>query len=413
MPATQTFPPGKASEVVASFDLRHLPADFYDNPFPYYHALRELDPVHRMPDGSIFITRHADLMAVYKDTTTFSSDKKKEFKPKLGDSPLYEHHTTSLVFSDPPSHTRVRRLMAGALTPRHIAAMEAGLETLVATLLDKLDAKGDVDLIEDYAGAIPVEIIGNLLGVPVDEREPLREWSLAVLGALEPVLTPAMAERGNRSIEQMEAYLNVLIENRRKNPGNPDTDMLTRLIEGENGEKLQPKELMHNCIFLLNAGHETTTNLIGNGLVALHEWPEEKAKLIANPELIKTAVDEFLRMESSNQLGNRLATCDTQIGGVPVAEGTFVTLCIGGANRDPAQFPDPDRLDIARSPNRHLAFGSGIHQCVGMALGKLEGKVAIGRFLERFPNYTLLPGVQRGGRARFRGFLHAPARVKP
>ena len=170
---------------------------------------------------------------------------------------------------------------------------------------------------------------------------------------------------------------------------------------------------MHNCIFLLNAGHETTTNLIGNGLVALQEWPEQKARLIAEPELIKTAVEEFLRMESSNQLGNRLATRDTEIGGVKIPAQSFVTLGIGAANRDPEHFPDPDTLDIGRAPNRHLAFGSGIHQCVGMALGRLEGRVAIGRFLERFPDYSLLPGVQRGGRARFRGFLHAPARLHP
>ncbi|MCF8178563.1 MAG: cytochrome P450 [Sulfuritalea sp.] len=350
---------------------------------------------------------------MYKDTATFSSDKKKEFKPKLGDSPIYEHHTTSLVFSDPPAHTRVRRLMAAALTPRHIAAMEAGLEALIGGLLDKMEAKGEVDLVDDYAGAIPVEIIGNLLGVPQGQRESLREWSLLVLGALEPVLTPEQLDRASRAIVEMEHYLGKVIDDRRRNPGDPDTDMLSRLIAGENGEQLEPKELMHNCIFLLNAGHETTTNLIGNGLVALQEWPEQKARLIAEPELIKTAVDEFLRMESSNQLGNRLATCDTEIGGVKIPAQSFVTLGIGAANRDPAQFAEPDRMDITRSPNRHLAFGSGIHQCVGMALGRLEGRVAIGRFLERFPNYTLLPGVQRGGRARFRGFLHAPARIKP
>ncbi len=407
------FSPEEARKVIAGFDLRKLPADFYDNPYPYYHALRDLDPVHRMPDGSFFLSRYQDLLAVYKDTATFSSDKKTEFKPKLGDSPIYEHHTTSLVFSDPPAHTRVRRLMAAALTPRHIAAMEAGLEALVDSLLDKLEAKGDVDLVEDYAGAIPVEIIGNLLGVPHGQRESLREWSLLVLGALEPVLTPAQLERASRAIVEMEHYLGKVIDDRRRNPGDPDTDMLSRLIAGENGEQLEPKELMHNCIFLLNAGHETTTNLIGNGLVALQAWPEQKARLIAEPELIKTAVEEFLRMESSNQLGNRLATCDTEIGGVRIPAQSFVTLGIGAANRDPEHFAEPDRMDITRSPNRHLAFGSGIHQCVGLALGRLEGRVAIGRFLERFPNYTLLPGVQRGGRARFRGFLHAPASIRP
>jgi cytochrome P450 len=221
MPATQTFPPDKAREVVASFDLRHLPADFYDNPFPYYHALRELDPVHWMPDGSVFLTRYQDLMAVYKDTTTFSSDKKKAFLPIMGDTPIYEHHTTSLVFSDPPAHTRVRRLMQGALTPRHIGAMEAGLEILVDRLLDKLAAKGEVDLVDDYAGAIPVEIIGNLLGVPHDERGPLRDWSLIVLGALEPVLSQEQIDGASHAILAMEDYLERLIAERTAHPRRP------------------------------------------------------------------------------------------------------------------------------------------------------------------------------------------------
>ena len=413
------FAPQQAFDalVIEQFDLTRLPADFYENPFPYYHALRRHRPIHRMPNGAYFLTRFQDLITVYKDTATFSSDKKKEFGPKLGDSPLYEHHTSSLVFSDPPAHTRVRRLMAGALTPRHIAAMEPGLETLVARLLDGLAARMEagetVDLIDDYAGAIPVEIIGNLLGIPHDGREPLREWSLAVLGALEPLLSPEVFDRGNRAVVQMAAYLDGLIDERRKNPGDPEVDMLSRLIQGESdGERLAPKELMHNCIFLLNAGHETTTNLIGNALVALTEWPEQRALLLQNPELIKGAIDEVLRMESSNQLGNRITTRDVELGGVTMPAETQITLCIAAANRDPAQFPDPDRMDIRRTPNRHLAFGSGIHQCVGMTLGRLEGKIAVGRFLDRFPGYCLAEGVQRGGRARFRGFLHAPVRLK-
>ena len=187
--------------------------------------------------------------------------------------------------------------------------------------------------------------------------------------------------------------------------------MLTRLIQGEDGgERLSERELLHNIIFILNAGHETTTNLIGNGLFALLEWPEEKARLIAKPALIRTAVEEFLRFESSNQLGNRADDCDAvEIGGVAMPAGTFITIGIGAANRDPAEFADPDRLDVAREPNRHLAFGSGPHVCVGLNVARLEGRIAIGRFLARFPNYALAGEPVRGGRARFRGFLSLPA----
>ena len=192
-----------------------------------------------MPNGSYFLTRYDDLVTAYKNTKVFSSDKKKEFAPKYGNSPLYEHHTTSLVFNDPPAHTRVRRLIMGALSPRAIAAMEPDLIRLVDRLLDGLAAKSKVDLIEDFAAAIPIEVIGNLLDVPHDEREPLRDWSLAILGALEPVISPEVFARGNKAVTDFLAYLEILVERRRAKPGNPERDVLTRLIQGEdNGERL-------------------------------------------------------------------------------------------------------------------------------------------------------------------------------
>ena len=409
----------QAGTLSEGFDLRHLSDAFYDDPYPTFRALREHQPIKRMPDGSILLTRYADVIAVYKDPKTFSSDKHEEFGPKYGPtSPLFEHHTTSLVFNDPPLHTRVRRLIAGALTPRHINAMEDGLVRLVDGLLDAMQARAErgetVDLIESFAAAIPVEIIGNLLGVPHGERGPLRDWSLAILGALEPALDAEQHARGNAAVRDMFAYLEGLVARRAAAPHDPETDVLTRLIQGEviatdgAAERLLAKELLHNCIFLLNAGHETTTNLIGNGLKCLLDAPAQKQRLMAEPELIKTAIEEFLRIESSNQLGNRITTGETRIGDVLLAPRTQVTLCIAAANRDPAQFPDPDALDIARTPNRHVAFGSGIHQCVGMGLGRLEGRVAIGRFLARFPDYRLSGPAQRSRRVRFRGHLALP-----
>ena len=405
-----------ARELAADFDIEKLTAEFYADPYPTYRALREHAPVKRMPNGSYFLARYDDLLTAYKNTRLFSSDKKKEFAPKYGASLLYEHHTTSLVFNDPPAHTRVRRLIMGALSPRAILGMEPDLIALVDRLLDNLAAKGEVDLIEDFAAAIPIEVIGNLLDVPEAERAPLRGWSLAILGALEPVIGAEAFARGNRAVKDFLSYLEILVERRRVKPGNPERDVLTRLIQGEhngedNGERLTEKELLHNCIFLLNAGHETTTNLIGNGLVALSAHPTEKTRLIENPALIKTAVEEILRFESSNQLGNRITTEPVELGGVTMAAGTSVTLCIGAANRDERQFNDPETLDIGRNPNRHLAFGTGAHQCAGMALARLEGAVAISRFLARFPAYALKGPPVRGGRARFRGFLSVPCVV--
>ena len=423
-PITPPMSAERAREIAATFDLRALPADFLANPYPVYALLRETEPVRRMPDGSYFVTRHADLMAVYRDAATFSSDKHVEFAPKYGtDSPLFEHHTTSLVFNDPPLHTRVRKLVMGALTRRAIADMEPGLITLVDSLLDRIEARGRSDLIEDFASAIPVEIIGNLLGVPHADRGPLRDWSLAILGALEPVPTPEQHAAGNRSVSEMLAYLRGLVAERRKAPGDPERDVLTRLIQGEaSGDKLSEVELLQNCIFLLNAGHETTTNLIGNGLILMQEFPAQQALLLADlraagsdeaakEQVLTLAVDECLRFESSNQLGNRRALSATRVGGLDLPAGALVTLCIGAANRDPAVYDEPETLNLRREGNKHLAFGFGIHQCAGLSLARLEGRIAIGRFLQRFPDLQLSAAPIRGGRARFRGFLHAPFTV--
>ena len=395
------------------FDLQRLSPAFHEDPYPTYRALQEHAPVHRLPNGQFLLTRYDDLNEVYRDTARFRSDKTVEFLPKFGHSPLYEHHTTSLVFNDPPLHGRVRRLIAGALTPRAIGALQPGLEALVERLLDAMGP--DADLIEEFAAAIPVEVIGNLLGVPVAEREPLRGWSLAILGALEPVLSPAVEAAGNAAVSGFLAYLEGLVARRRAAPGDPATDVLTRLISGEaggeaGGERLSAPELLHNCIFLLNAGHETTTNLIGNALVLLHDHPAERERVLAEPGLVRTAVEEVLRFESSNQLGNRTTAEAVTLGGVDLPAGAQLVLCIGAANRDPAQFPDPGRFDAGRTPNRHLAFAAGPHQCVGMSLARLEGTVAIAGFLRRFPRYALSGPAERGGRVRFRGYARVPCR---
>jgi cytochrome P450 len=437
MNITPPLSPDRVREIARTLDLRALPRDFLDNPYPVYALLREAEPFKRMPDGSYFLSRHADLVAVYRDAKVFSSDKLVEFGPKYnhapynqppfappgGMAPLFEHHTNSLVFNDPALHTRVRRLIMGALTRRAIEAMEPGMVALVDGLLDKIDAQGGGDLIEDFASAIPVEIIGNLLDVPHADREPLRGWSLAILGALEPTLTPEQEALGNRSVREFLAYLRELVAQRRQHPGDPEHDVLTRLIQGEKagetgGDALSEVELLQNCIFLLNAGHETTTNLIGNALISLQEWPEQRLRLLsdlqkapdeeAEEHLLALAVDEFLRFESSNQLGNRRALQATQVNGVELPAGALLTLCIGAANRDPAVYANPEQLDLRRTGNKHLAFGFGVHQCAGLSLARLEGRIAIGRFLRRFPRYRLQSDPERGGRARFRGFLSAP-----
>jgi cytochrome P450 len=313
-------------------DLQKLPDGFHENPFPHYDRLLAVAPVCPQPDGSVLLSRHADLERIYKDTGLFKSDKRAAFKPKFGeDSPLFEHHTTSLVFNDPPLHTHVRRIMSSALTPRAISRLEPGLIETVDTLLDALPQTPD--LIEDFAARIPIQIIGNLLDIPLADRAPLRNWSLAILGALEPVLTPAQRALGNQAVTEFKAYLQDLIAHRRKHPGDPETDVLTRLIAGDAGGQLSEIELIQNCIFILNAGHETTTNLIGNGLALLHDHPEAQARLRDNPALIDTCVEEVLRMASPNQFGNREASRDTDINGFSIPKGP---TCIFASARQTA-----------------------------------------------------------------------------
>ena len=401
----------RQTETARAFDLARLEPEFLDDPYPVYRLLRTCDPVHVCPDGSVFLTRYADVNAVYRDRR-FSSDKKQEFGSKFGESPLFLHHTTSLVFNDAPLHTRVRRLMMPAFTPRALRALEQPLTALVDRLLDRIADMETFDLIADFAAAIPVQVIGDLLQVPEGERGPLRDWSLAILGALEPTLSDDAFRRGNTAVTEFSRYLETLIDRRTGDRAAGPNDVLALLCAGRDDERLQAQVLVQNCIFLLNAGHETTTNLIGNGVAALMRYPDELERLRRDPELIESAVEEFLRFESSNQLGNRRASCDVEIGGTWFPEGTLVTLCIGAANRDPEVFADPDRLDITRAPNPHLAFGGGIHTCAGMSLARMEGRIAIARLVRRFRLLEPSGPFRRGGRARFRGFLSYPMRAR-
>ena len=393
---------------IRDFDLRRLPDAFYADPYPTLHALRAHSPMHRCPDGGLLLSRYADLNHVYRNPRLFSSDKQQQFRPLFGDSPLYEHHTNSLVFNDPPLHTQVRKALGDALSPRMVAAMGSALIVLVERLLDDMAARGKCDLMADFAAAIPIEVIGNLLAIERADRAPLQRWSNAILGALEFGSDPTRLTQGNQAVEEFVAFLQGLIAERRRAANHAD-DIVSRLIRWETAEfRLSEFQIYHQCIFLLNAGHETTTNLIGNGVLALLNHPHELARLRADMGLIDSTVEECLRYEAPVQLGNRTVTAATRIGAQDVEAGTVLTLAIGAANRDPAMFDSPDTFDISRSPNGHLAFGAGIHTCAGLALARLEARVAISRLVARFPKLELLGTPERGRRARFRVLLRLP-----
>ena len=398
---------------VDGFSLTSLPEDYYEDPYPYYHALREQDPVHRFADGSYFFTRHADLFRIYRDAKLFSSDKKKMFKPLFGDTLLYQHHTTSLVFNDPPLHTHVRKAIGDALSHKTLLAMEPGLRKFTATLLDRLEDQVEFDLMSDFATLIPVEVIGNLLRLPREDRGMLQRWAGAILGALEFDLPQEKLDYGNRCVREFLDYLADLVDDRRKNLSDDHDDILSRLLKWEaDGFVLSDKQLYHQCIFILNAGHETTTNLIGHSIYCLLTHPEQLQLLQRQPDLTGSAIEEMLRYEAPVQLGNRVTTEAVQFDDVSIAAGTTLTFSIGAANRDPAVYLEPDRLDITRNPRNHMAFAGGIHTCAGLNVARLEARIAVPALLNRFPGLSLAGAPVRDKRARFRGLLSLPMTIR-
>lgn len=385
------------------FVLARASAAFAVDPYPTYARLRDHDPLCRQPDGSVFLTRYEDVRMAITDAERFSSDKKVDFLPKFGTTPLYEHHTTSLVFNDPPYHTRVRRLLTPFFSVQAMRRMEASVAGMVDDLLDAAAEKGTIDVMSEFALAIPLNLVGDLLGVPRAEREPLRAWASVILGGLEPVRTPEELAAGNRAVLEFKDYLGALIAAKRARGAPADPDVLDVLIrDHDGGDGLTVDEIMHNCIFMLNAGHDTTTSLITNGFDLLLRFPDQKARLVADPSLLRSAIEEMLRYESPLQIGNRKALVDCELGGQKIAAGTFLHVCIAAADHDERQFPDPERFDIARNPNRHIAFGHGIHFCAGNAVARMEASLAFGKFLARFPRFERAGPTVRPPRWRFR-----------
>ncbi len=397
---------------LTSFDLNAIDKAFIDDPHPTLHALRAHDPIHHNADGSVYLTRHADVLKVYQSRDMLS-DKTEEFGKKFGQCPLHTHHTTSLIFNDPPYHTVVRKLIAEAFTPRKLAEMETLIEGIVDRLLDQVAEKGELDLIPDFGMILPTEIISFMLGIPEPYRTKLRGFSLAILGALDPVVPPARMESGNKAVTEFSEILGDLINHRRRNPdGALQGEVLDALIFGEHdGRQLTQEELVQNCIFLLNAGHETTTSMVGNAIGTLLDNPDQHRLLLDDPDLIVPAVEEFLRYQSPLQIGNRLAGEDIVLPSGTIPKGTYIHTSIGGANRDPAVFETPDQVDITRRPNKHLAFITGIHVCLGATLARVEGRIAIGRFVQRFPKLQANGPREIMPLARFRGFSSLPVRV--
>jgi cytochrome P450 len=363
--------------------------EFHADPYPFYHRLREREPVHQTPMGFWVLTRYDDVVLALRDPRFGRAG----FEPMLAAvyaEPGQEPSPPSMLFRDPPDHTRLRALVNRAFTPRVVEALRPRIQQIVDGVLDRVADSGKMEVIEDLAYPLPVRVICEMLGVPPGDHESIKQWSSDVARALDAIgllNDSEVAERGRIGRRHLGAYFKALLPERR---AHPREDLLSLLIAAEEqGDRLTESELLGTCVLLFIAGHETTVNLIGNGLLALLRNPAELERLRRDPGLVPTAIEELLRYDSPVQRTARITNTDVEIDGHAMPTGSMVIAAIGAANRDPAQFRDPDRLDVGRQDNRHVAFGFGIHYCLGAPLARLEGQIAIGTLLRRFPRLAL------------------------
>jgi cytochrome P450 len=364
--------------------------EFLADPYPTYHRLRAEDPVHQSPLGFWVLTRYDDVAAVLRDPRCVKEPLAALVAARFGVA-VPPGVGLSMLDRDPPDHTRLRSLVSKAFTPRVVDGLRPRVQQIVDRLISRAEAAGSMDLIEEFAYPIPVNVICEMLGVPVEDHDQFKGWSLDIARGLDSILLPPDSEvprRSGAARHAMADYFRRLIAERR---ASPRPDLLTALIAAEEaGEKLSEEELLATCILLLIAGHETTVNLIGNGTLALLRHPGELRRLRETPGLIVNAVEELLRYDGPVQRTARVPSTDITIGGRTIGKGEMVMPFIGAADRDPSQFPDPDRLDLARADNRHIAFGWGIHFCLGAPLARVEGQIAIDTLVRRLPELELV-----------------------
>jgi cytochrome P450 len=373
-------------------EFNPLDPDFIADPYPFYRQLRETAPVYKTPSGFWLITRYDDVHFSLRDKR-FGKDFVGNMRRRYGESagmnePAIKNLSRTMLVLDPPDHTRLRGLVNKAFTARRVADMRPRIRALVDKQLDRVIDKGEMDVMRDLAHRLPVIVICDMLGVPEEHREPFLAASTVNGRIIDPVpMTREELDQVNRATEFGNLYFAQLCELRRREPKD---DLTTDLVRAEEaGDKLTSEELVANIGLLFGAGHETTTNLIGNGLLALHRNPDQWQRLKADPSLMPNAVEELLRYDSSVQLTGRVTNAEVEIGGVALGAGESLIALLGAANRDPAQYPDPDRLDVGRPNIRPMSFGGGIHHCLGAQLARLEAELVFAALIERIPNIEL------------------------
>lgn len=388
--------PGKTKKTGAAEAFKFNPflPEVHADPYPTYHRLRSLEPIHRSFLGAWILTRYADVKAVLRDPR-FSVDKlaghlkdKSSYLKQQRDLNTVALFTSKwLIFLEPPDHTRLRKLVSKAFSPGVVERLRPYIQDIVDELIDKVQDKRGMDIISDLASPLPVTVIAKMLGVPAEDRSALHQWSNDLSRILDPLLPLETYEHLNQVVVEFTEYFRGLFAERRKSP---KEDLISALIAArEQGDKLSEDELLSTCMLLFFAGEETTVDTIGNGMLALLRHPDQMEKLKREPAIIQSAVEELLRYDSPVQHTQRIATENVEIGGKTIEAGDKVVVCLGAANRDPAQFSDPDRLDLTRRENCHLAFADGIHSCLGAALARLNSQIAINTLVQRLPDIKL------------------------
>ena len=391
-------------------------AEFEQNPYPVYHELRERDPVYWSDLwGCWVLTRYDDVVSTMQDFKRFSSKGRftRVIEGELPEpvlekiAPLIRHYSTGLINVDPPDHTRMRALVHKAFSPRVLERLRSHIQEITDELLDEVQPRGEMEVIREFAYPLPVIVIAELMGVPQEDRDRLKGWSGRIIEFMAtPRPSAEVMLRSQEALLELREYFRGIYDQRRKEPRE---DLIGNLVEVEEaGNKLTEEELLSTCVTILIGGHETTTNLISSGLYALLQHPDALLRLKRNPSLIETAVEEFLRYEGPFQRNRRVVMEDLDLRGKRIQKGQLVLQFVGAANRDPEEFPDPDRLDIERQPNRHEAFGYGVHYCLGAALSRIEAPIAINTILNRMPDLKLATDAVTWNNAVFRGLEALP-----
>ena len=389
---------------------------FFDDPYPQYATLRERDPVHRSPLEVWVLFRYDDIVRTLRDASlsvqidnAAPTARTQMFAEQAPGE--VERGAHSILNIDPPDHTRLRRLVSKAFTPKMVHELRPRIQILVDDALDTIAVHGETDVIGDLAFPLPFTVISEMLGMPAGNRDEVRGWSHTLTKTLDPILTPEEVQAALAAADNMQAHVLDVLAWKREHPAD---DLLTGLLAAEDeGDRLSELELLDQVLLLYVAGHETTVNLIGNATLALLRQPDQLARLRSDPELEAGAVEELLRYDSPVQFSRRITTAELDVDGTAVPAGTFILTCLGSANHDAARWgPTADELDLTRADaGQHMSFGNGIHHCLGSSLARTEAQIAIGSLVRRFPDFELAGEPERNGRVVLRGIESLPVTV--